>query len=147
MLGNDNARAQCTSVTYVLRASLPSKGDSVNRYFDNQASYHSIAQANLESGTTWAGVCCWGPQTRTIYLATLYTCTSKDHAFFIILVHFISHTKLRFLKLTRNFLLSLLFLRKSCWCHKCEPLIANVHYPSKASGPERHAPCLIVYPT
>ena len=77
MLGNDNARAQCTSVTYVLRASLPSKGDSVNRDFDNQASYLSIAQANLESGTTWAGVCCWGPQTRTIYRATLYTYRQK----------------------------------------------------------------------
>ena len=24
--------------------------------------------------------------------------------------------------------------------------VANVHYPSNASGPERHAPCLIVYP-
>ena len=34
-----------------LRASLRSKGDSVNRDFDNQASYLSIAQANLVSGT------------------------------------------------------------------------------------------------
>ena len=79
-----------------LRASLPSNWDSVHRDFDNQASYLSIAQAYLVNKRydLGKGALLRPSDKNNLLRYPVYMYVKRP--FFIILVHFILHTKLLF---------------------------------------------------